>query len=97
MKNILAVCLCAVMFSTAADAMVGQSINKECLRRCMEADMAPEKKIVLDQKLAELREKKSRETDPQALKLLSEEEEELKADHEDHVEKVCKYVCDYSL
>lgn len=92
MKKILVLCLLASAMAGATAA--NPFIPKECMRRCVEVDPIPEHKARFDQKMAELRQKKSQETDPQALKRLVEEEEDLQAEREDKHEQFCSHICE---
>ncbi|MDY0962939.1 hypothetical protein [Massilia sp. CFBP9026] len=92
MKKILVLCLLASAMSGASAS--GPFVAKECMRRCAEVSPIPEHKAWFDQKMAELRQKKSQETDPKALKRLTEEEEDLLADLEDKGEQFCSHICE---
>lgn len=92
MKKILVLCMLAGAMSGTASA--NPFAAKECLRRCAQVSPIPEHKAWFDQKMAELRQKKSQETDPAALKRLAEQEQDLLADLEDKGEQFCSHICE---
>ena len=92
MKKIFALCLLAAMCSGTASAQVRQT-HDQCMRKCQEVMPSGASAERFTKKLAAIGEQKKRETDPQKLKRLTEEEEEVMAERDDHVEDVCSDMC----
>ena len=94
MKRIFVLCMTAGMFAGTVSAQVRERPRNECLKACSEVETPFKGLAPLERKLAELRERKQRETNPHQLERLTEDEQELIEEHKDRRQHICHQICD---
>ncbi|MCG2584355.1 hypothetical protein [Massilia sp. TS11] len=67
--------------------------KQECTRRCLSVDPANPKKAKSDERLKNIRDRLSKESDPDKLKLIQKEEQDELEMHKEEHEKMCKFMC----
>jgi hypothetical protein len=85
--------LAVSLLSTTAVAQMGMTTKQECNRRCVSRDPQNSKKILHEQRLKQIRDRKQAETDPQKIKALSQAESEEIDRHQDELENMCRDIC----
>lgn len=95
MKKMLVLCALACAFTQTASAQIRERPKSECLKACNELDGFKGMERI-ERKLAEVRDRKKKETDPRKLEDLASQEQELVDERDDRRKDVCSYICEHN-
>jgi uncharacterized protein YdiU (UPF0061 family) len=92
MKHLLLLSI-ACLLAPSVSAQIQASTKQECNRRCVSMNPQNPKKVLHEQKLKQIRDKRQTETDSQKIKALLQAESDEIDRYQDTLENTCREIC----